>query len=256
MSPIFFGLAMAMKQTPWIVLPFVLIGLFVEHRRRTGRWGWKRAGQYLGISAAVFAIPNLPYVISAPHQWVDGVLAPFINHTVPAGQGLIGVSLFLHIGGGSLTAYTVTALVVLVSLAAVYACSYPLMRGWTFVLPSLVLYFAARSFGSYLIMLAPIALLAAATAFRPKRAMQEGEPVPAPVLGPDPPSAKPWRFWPAVVLGGLVISGVAVAWTLTSAPPLSVSVKSVHTTGQLATVERITVAVHNNTRAQPHRHLP
>jgi hypothetical protein len=45
----------------------------------------------------------------------------------------------------------------------------------------------------------------------------------------------------------LIVSGAAVAFTLTSAPPLNVSVKSVHTTGQLATVERIVVGVHNNT---------
>jgi len=217
-----------------------------EHRRRNGTWGLKRAGKYLGISLVVFAIPNLPYFIGAPHQWLNGVLAPFINHTVPP-AGTHRVSLFLHIGGGSLTAYTVTALVIFSHWrrfmpARIHSCAgdlCPPISG-----PLLC--------GPFLWQLSdharPIALLAAATSFRPEKQANTVE-----LPEEEPQSKSAWRFWPAVGLCGLIVSGAAVAFTLTSAPPLNVSVKSVHTTGQLATVERIVVA-YTTTRQNRCRH--
>jgi hypothetical protein len=250
-SPALFGLAMAVKQTPWLVLPFVLIGIMAEHRHRSGTWGVAAAGRYLAIAFGVFLVPNLPYLVGSPRHWLSGVLTPLASNTVPAGQGLIGVSLFLHIGGGSLLAYSVATLVALVALCCTYAASYPLLRGWTFVLPSIVLFFAVRSFGSYLVMLAPVAYLAVASTFRDDSdRMLEQPSVGIPqskrrsVPGKD---REPWRYWPVVAVGGAVATGAAAAVALLSAPPLTISVTNVQTTGQLATVERISVAVHNNT---------
>jgi hypothetical protein len=236
-----FGLAMAVKQTPWLVLPFVLLAIAAEGRRRNGRWALRPAAIYFAIAAGTFLVPNLPYVIESPHAWWSGILTPLISHTVPAGQGLIGVSLFLHVGGGSLAAYSLATVIVLVVLGAIYLASYPLLRSATFVLPSLALFFSARSFGSYLIMLAPIALLAAAT----RSAPLEDPGVSAPALGdPATPLFARWRL---VAFGGVVGTGAACAFALLSSAPLTVVVTQVHTTGQLATVERITVRVTNKT---------
>ena len=244
-SPVLLGLAMAVKQTPWLVLPFAVIGIACEARHRSGRWSVDAAARYLALAVAAFAVPNLPYAVAAPRQWLSGVLTPFVNHTVPAGQGLIGMSLFLHVGGGSLFAYTAAALTVLVVLLAVYAATYPLLRGWTFVVPSLVLFFAARSFGSYLVMLAPVGLLAAARQLRvtdPAPAAVAADGLPSPT---DDPLTGPWRSWLLVVAGGMAATIAVVGYALTRGAPLQVAITNIRTTGQLATVERIEVSVRN-----------
>jgi hypothetical protein len=253
-GPVLFGLAMAMKQTPWFILPFVLAGIAGQVRVNRGTWGFAAAGRYLAIALAAFAVPNAIYIIHSPHAWLSGLLTPFSSHTVPAGQGLIGLSLFARIGGGSLTAYSVTAAVTFVALWCVYVASYPRVRTWTFVVPALALFFATRSFSSYLVILLPLGLLAAATdddvGVAPVEVDASGAPA-APVSAgsrvrkPD----GPWRYWPAVAAGGLVAVAVSVVVTLSAPAPLSIQITGIHTTGQVATVEQISVRVQNRSGA-------
>ena len=226
-GPVLMGLAMAVKQTPWLVAPFVVAGIVLESRRG----GWHQAARdglrYAGIAAVAFLVPNLPYLIGAPQPWLHGVLTPLSAHAVPAGQGLISLSLSLGVGGGSLLAYNVAAVVVLAAVLACYVSTYPALKPATFLLPSVVLFFATRSFGSYLVMLIPAAIAAAATTRRPPGAA--------------------WRHWKLVALLGTAISAVAVTAAVTAASPLAMSIQSVRTTGQLATVEQLTLAVDNTT---------
>ena len=228
-GPVLMGLAMAVKQTPWLVAPFVVAGIVLESRRG----GWYQAVRdglrYAGIAAVAFLVPNLPYLIGAPRAWLHGILTPLSSQAVPAGQGLISLSLSLGVGGGSLLAYNVAAVVVLAAVLACYVVTYPALKPATFLLPSVVLFFATRSFGSYLVMLIPAAIAAAATTRRPPGAA--------------------WRHWKLVALLGTAISAVAVTAAVAAASPLAMSIQSVRTTGQLATVEQLTLAVDNTTGA-------
>jgi len=228
-GPILMGLAMAVKQTPWLVAPFVVAGIVIESRHRNGGRRALRDGlRYAVIAVTAFLLPNLPYLIGAPTAWLRGVLTPLSAASVPAGQGLISLSLSLTLGGGSLRAYNVAAAVILVAIFACYVVSYPALKSTAFLLPSLALFFAARSFGSYLVMLIPAALAAAATTRRPQ-------------------GIGPWRHWIWVAASGAAAGIAAVAIAVTAASPLTVSIQSVHTTGQLATVQEVTLAVTNNT---------
>lgn len=228
-GPVCMGLAMAVKQTPWLILPFVLAGIAAESRQARG---WRKAGldalRYCAIALGAFLAPNLPYLFNAPGAWLRGILTPVTSHSVPAGQGLISLSLSLSIGGGSLLAYNVAAVVVFAAIFACYVTMYPALKAPAFLLPSIALFFADRSFGSYLVMLIPAAIVAAATVRRPVG------------LGP-------WRHWKLVAACGGIVSSAAVAAAITAASPLTMSITSVHTTGQLATVEEVTLAVANNT---------
>jgi len=228
-GPVCMGLAMAVKQTPWLVLPFVVAGIVVESRRQNGTRRALRDGlRYAGIALAAFAVPNLPYAADAPGAWLRGVVTPIAAHTVPAGQGLISISLSLMAGGGSLLAYNVAAVVLFAAMLACFVTTYPALKPAAFLLPSVALFFADRSFGSYLVMLVPAALAAAATTSRP--------------LG-----MRAARRWHLVAAGGACATIAAVAVALTAPSPLSMSVESVHTTGQLATVGQVTLSVRNNT---------
>jgi uncharacterized membrane protein len=230
-GPLLMGLAMAVKQTPWLAAPFVVAGIALESGQAAG---WRRAAgdgaRYAGIALAAFLAPNLPYLAGAPGAWLRGVLTPFSSHAVPAGQGLIGLSLSLPVGGGSLLAYNAAAVVVFAAAFACYLTTYPALKPAAFLLPSVVLFFAARSFGSYLVMLLPAAVAAAATVRRP----------PLPGTGC-------WRHWKPVAAVAVAATVVAVAVAVATPSPLAVSIRSVRTTGQLATVDQVTLAVANRT---------
>lgn len=227
-GPVLMGLAMAVKQTPWLVLPFVVVGIVLESRRlRDWTQGIRDGLRYLGIAVAAFLVPNLPYLLNSPGGWLRGVLTPITAQTVPAGQGLISLSLSLPIGGGSLSDYSFAAGIVFAALLACYAATYPALKPAAFLLPSIVLFFATRSFGSYLVMLIPAAVAAAATTQRPQL-----------------PAA--WRHWKWVVAGAAGACALAIIAALTSPSPLAMSIASVRTTGQLATVDQVTVSVTNN----------
>lgn len=228
-GPVLLGLAMAVKQTPWLLLPFLVAGVALEarHLGRARKQAATDSLRYLGIAVAVFLAPNLPYLVTAPGAWLRGVLTPLTAQTVPAGQGLISLSLSLAVGGGSLTAYTVAALAVMAVALACFTVAYPVLKPALFLLPSVILFFATRSFGSYLVMMIPAAIAAAATT-RP------------------PDGMVCWRRWKWVAAGGTAACAIPVAVALLSGSPLTIAIRSLRTTGQLATVERLGLSVTNN----------
>jgi hypothetical protein len=249
-GPVLLGLAMAVKQTPWLLLPFLVAGVGLEARRMgEPGGGWRSAGRYLMLAVGAFLVPNLPFIALAPHQWLSGVSTPIISHAVPAGQGVVGLSLFLGLGGGSLTAYSVALAVVLLALFALFLATFPSSKLWAALCPAVVLFFAGRSYGSYLVTLLPAAAVAAftvsvrktsASATASARARAGGRPL-------------WWRHWRWVAAGGLFATAVAVVVAIGTSPPLSVHITSVRTTGQLATVDQVGVKVVNRSgsREQP-----
>jgi len=241
-GPVLLGLAMAVKQTPWLVLPFLLAGVALEARRPGApRWGLTTAGRYLALALAAFAVPNLPFLVAAPHAWWSGVLTPIASHAVPAGQGLVGLSLFLGLGGGSLIAYSVALVVVFAALWVTFVATYPSLKAWAVVAPALVLFFSARSFGSYLVTLLPAALVAATTL---------GHHAPGPALATRVGPALRGRAARWTVAGAATVSLLAVGSIFASPAPLAVRITSVRTTGQLATVVQLGVEV-TNTSGRP-----
>ena len=227
-GPVLMGLAMAVKQTPWLIVPFVLAGIVAESRRLHG-WvhGIRDGLRYAGIAVAAFLLPNLPYLAESPAAWLRGILTPLTAQTVPAGQGLVSLSLSLPAGGGSLRAYNDAAIVLLLGILACYLTTYPVLKPAAFILPSIVLFFSARSFGSYLVMLIPAGIAAAATTQRP-------------------PFTACWRNWKWVASGAALSGALALIAPLTSPSPLAMAIGSVRTTGQLATVDQLTVQVTND----------
>ncbi len=179
LAPVAMGLAMAIKQTPWPVLAFVLCALAMDEYDRNGRLesALRRAGRYLAVAVVAFLIPNLPYIIASPSAWFSGVFQPFTQQMVPTGQGLVSLTLFAHLGGGSLTAYTAIMALVALLLFVVYLGTYPLLRPATFILASLAYFFAARSQTNYLIFFIPVALVGAVTAGPPaaRRRLEAGD---------------------------------------------------------------------------------
>lgn len=250
LGPVMLGLAMAVKQTPWPLLPFILCALFIDARAEGGAAAaLKRCGRYLALAAGAFLLPNLWYIVASPGRWLEGILTPITSHLVPAGQGAVALSLFLHVGGGALIAFTLAMAVLAIVLLVLYVGTYPLLRAATFVLPAVVLFFASRSYGSYLVSLIPAALVGAVTVRGPKSA--EG------TLASRSQNAaqRVNGRRRATVIGaiGAVFAGVLL-YALTAKQPLRLGVTGIRTTGQLATIEQLTVRASNTSSApvQPH----
>jgi heme/copper-type cytochrome/quinol oxidase subunit 4 len=246
-APVALGLAMAIKQTPWPVIVFLLCALACDEYDRSGdlRAAGRRAGRYLAVALGVFLVPNLPYLIASPSAWVSGVFVPFVKNLVPAGQGLVSLTLFMHLGGGSLAGYTVIFAVIAVLLVVVFVGTYPLMRPATFMLPSIAYFFASRSQTNYLISLLPIAIVGAITAGPAVRR--------APEAGRRVAHLFRQRYWgwgaAALALFGLI----AVIYTFSSSAPLQLKIVGEETTGYLGGIHTLDVKVHNSsdTRLTP-----
>lgn len=236
-QPLWLGLAMNIKQTPWILVPFLLIGIYHESvALGHHRWAlWRPVATYALWTGVFFILPNIPFLWISPIAWLKGILMPLVSATVPSGQGLISLSMFLGWGGGSLTAYTVVSLSVLLGSIVLFAVLYARMKAWAFILPSLALFMATRSFGSYLVMLVPAALMALTT-IRPM----------------------PVHAWTKTQRGIVIGIGTAMmgtfAWALGTQSPLKLTLMRVHTTGQLATIDQTTVRVTNRSHhvIRPH----
>lgn len=245
-GPILLGLAMAVKQTPWLVLPFLVVAVGMEAARRDGnRQGWRVAGRYLAIAIGTFLIINLPFIGLDPRAWWTGVLTPIASHTVPAGQGIVGLSLFMGLGGGSLTAYSVALLLAFVVLWLGFVATYPASKYCAVLCPAVVLFFSSRSYGSYLVTLLPPAMVAAFTVTHGFVGRAAGEDLATSIdyLGYRPT----WRRLRWLLGGGVAAVILALLAIFLTRPPLGIRITSVQTTGQLATVVQLGVDVTNQT---------
>ncbi|MFN2521136.1 MAG: hypothetical protein ABR525_08835 [Candidatus Limnocylindria bacterium] len=84
-SAVAYGLAVATKQIAWFFGPFYLIQVATQR-------GWREALARVPITAGVFVVTNLPYIVSAPKAWLAGVLTPVVEPMFARGAGLVFLS--------------------------------------------------------------------------------------------------------------------------------------------------------------------
>ncbi len=229
-GPVALGLACTVKQTPWFCVPFLVLGVWLEARRR-GVDPWRVAGRYVGIVAAVFVAVDLPFIIWSPVAWAHGTLLPLIQPLVADGQGLVTLAIHGLTGGVVLSLLTVAGMLAYLSLVAAFVVWYPrVKRIWLLALP-LVLLVPARSLSSYLLDLFPAALVAAITVAAPARSA---------VAGP--------RRWVARgAVGGPLVAATVVAVLAFTSAPLALSVVGFRTSNATQQLDAVTVSVHNGT---------
>jgi len=238
LSPTMLGLAMSVKQTPWFILPFLLVGLYLEARQSGDdrRTGLRQSGDYLLRTGLVFLLVNAYSITQNPVAWVRGIATPFFDHLVPAGEGWVALSDFLGRGGGSLQLFTVLFVVVAIACLVLFAFSFPRSKSLLVFFPSIILFFAARSYTNYLVML----LLPALVAFCSVRPTD-----------PDVPRLRVLLWGDRrrrLFLGGLVALVPIALVVVTFYPqPLRLHIDAVDTTGQLATVIDVQMTVTNAT---------
>ena len=233
-APVAMGLAISIKQTPWPMLPFLLAAWYLEMNRVGRRQDVFRVlTRYLVIMGAVFLIINAPFIVANPSAWLQGILTPVASNAVPAGQGLVALSIFLGIGGGNLLYFAILLILVFILTFYLYIATYPKFKALTVLTPSFVLFFSARSFASYFVVLALPALIALFSAEYLEKSAY-----------PKLVSRQRMNRGVAGLATATLIAGLLA---VTSTPPLRLQILSIRTTGQLATIIQVEVSVYNQT---------
>jgi hypothetical protein len=158
------GLAAATQQLAWFIVPFVMVGLW---RIRRGDMSRRQAGaliaKYVGVSAAVFAVVNVPFAIAGPGLWWRGITDVLTQHAVIFGQGVSMISVDVLHGSGALEFYSYATAAVYAALLIVFAVGVRRLGPAVVVIPTTVFLLSVRSEDSYYLALAPLWIITAFT---------------------------------------------------------------------------------------------
>ena len=233
------GLAMATNQLAWFIAPFPLAGMYLLRRPALGgRRARKVTLGYLGLALAAFAVVNAPFFVWNPGAWVSGVAAPLTQHAIPYGQGLVGLTLFMRLGGGALYAYDYAAALLYVALFVVYLARFRTLARAGFLLPLAALFVSGRSLSEYWI--APVAVIALSVVMADDRAISRAAQLPLALRRLAGPAAQR-----AVVAGLFVPAVICLGIALATPQPLTVRILSARSSRTFDSVEEVGVSVCN-----------
>ncbi|MGH8546530.1 MAG: hypothetical protein ACREX3_23525 [Gammaproteobacteria bacterium] len=156
------GLACAVKQQPWFVVPFMTIWIIQQIRGKRENESsipvLTTISSFLGMVGLGFLLPNLPFILWSPGDWAQGVLGPALLDLVPDGQG---VTSLVNQGVLNLTRtqFGVMTLILITVLSAAFFVYFDRAKHMVWLLPPVVLFFAYRSLHSYFVFWLPVAAM-------------------------------------------------------------------------------------------------
>ena len=194
LGPAALGVACSFKITPWFVVPFILVGIFLETRRRFDR-PFDAVLRYLAVVVGSFLVVNLPFIVLSPMSWLRGAILPVTSGLIPGGQGLVSLVIHGDLPGVRTTPMSLAGLVVVAMAILAFARWYPTLKaGFLFFIPALF-FIPERSYATYFESFFLVAVVAGAT-----------------VAASDERIGAAWRReWR---IGALVTPGVAVVGLL------------------------------------------
>lgn len=151
------GLACSIHQLGWFLAVFLLVGLLLL---RLGdlpaRAAWGVVLRYAAVAAGTFLLTSGPFIVASPKAWLTGVLEPILQHAVPHGQGIITLSYYVTGGSGALDWYGRAAIVLFVTLLALYSLHFRSLGRAAVVLPWLLFWVSTRSQDGYWVLTMPL----------------------------------------------------------------------------------------------------
>ena len=155
---LFYGLACAMKQTPWFLAPFLLIYLVkTEEGKRLRERIWP-ATKFAITTIAVFLAINLPFMLPNPTAWFGNVLTPMTEDLVIHSQGLSSLTVIGLLPVGKIF-YTVFFASVFLVLVVNYYVYFDKLRYVFWIFPGIALWFSYRALTNYIIYWTPLMLV-------------------------------------------------------------------------------------------------
>jgi hypothetical protein len=161
---ILLGAACAAHQLGWFIAPFLLVGMYAVRRGELPvRSALRVVATFAVIAGVTLLALNAPFVLRDGRAWLTGILTPMLQHAVPHGQGLIGISYYLTGGSGALDFYSyATVLFAVAALVASILFVRTLGPALT-VIPWIAFYLSIRSQDGYYLLMTPLWLAAVAT---------------------------------------------------------------------------------------------
>jgi uncharacterized membrane protein len=160
LAGVFYGLSCAIKQTPWLLAPFLLIWIYNDQVEPTQGERVRRSAGFVVAAAAAFLAPNLWFIYQDYSLWWQGVITPSFGNLVILSQGL---SMISEIGYVPLPPhfYLITFIAVFVTLVFNYAVYFDKLRHAIWVMPMLTMWFSYRGLQNYFIFWIPLLVTSA-----------------------------------------------------------------------------------------------
>lgn len=154
LSLFFLGLAFSFKQIPWFTAPFLMIWIAKEND--TLHQGVTEIIKQFGFLGTVFIIPNIPFIIDSPIEWLQGVFTPMSSAgtLVQMGEGFIQLSLSL--GYMPQSFFKMVMVIFTLSLLAIYWLYFEEIKWIAWITPALILWFNYRSAPKYMVPFIPV----------------------------------------------------------------------------------------------------
>jgi len=151
---IFYGVACAMKQQPWIVAPFTLIWMF-NLKKGSLIVRTSNVLKFVGATAISFVVPNLLFIAKDPGAWFSGILTPASSGLVILSQGL---SMLTQAGIAALPPmfYLGTTAAIFLTLVANYFVYFDKLKHLIWIFPAVTMWFSQRALQNYFMYWIPV----------------------------------------------------------------------------------------------------
>jgi uncharacterized membrane protein len=165
LAGIMFGLACAVKQTPWLLAPYLLVWFLRRMPNLSLNSRLKRVGLFACASLASFLIPNLWFMTQNLGAWYSGVVTPAFGNLVVLSQGL---SLITLASGVPLppSFYAVAVVVVALTLLVEYYLYFEKLAYAVWAFPAVILWFSYRGLQNYFIFWTPLLVMSAVILYK------------------------------------------------------------------------------------------
>jgi len=161
------ALACSTHQLGWFLALFLAVGLLVL---RMGELPLRATvallARYGAIALGVFFLVNAPFIVAAPKAWLTGIFEPLLQHAVPHGQGIMGLTQYVIGGSGALDFYGRASMLLLAAMLIAYAVHLRTLGPAAVVLPWLVFMVSTRSQDGYWVLTMPLWIVALCTTTR------------------------------------------------------------------------------------------
>jgi uncharacterized membrane protein len=155
---IMFGLASAIKQTPWLLAPFLLIWYLQNNQKLQFKKRLEKTLIFAASALLSFIIPNLYFMLADFGAWYSGVVTPVFGNLVVLSQGL---SLITLAAGVPLP--PVFYLIAMLSIAGVllvcYFTYFDKLAPAVWAFPGIMLWFSYRGLQNYFVFWTPLLVM-------------------------------------------------------------------------------------------------
>ncbi len=159
LSGIMFGLASAIKQTPWLLSPFLLVYYLRSGSGLNTRSRLKQTLIFSAFALGTFLVPNIGFMWSNFGAWYTGVVTPAFGNLVVLSQGLSLITLAIGIPLPPIFYLTAT-LAVAATLLINYYVYYEKLALAVWAFPAIILWFSYRGLQNYFIFWTPLLVMA------------------------------------------------------------------------------------------------